>query len=49
MAMKRNRSVVVWFLLSLLATPLLMIVILLVIGKNENGLIDYSEGRKMHY
>ena len=36
MAQKRNRSVVVWVLLSLLATPLLMIVILLAIGKNEN-------------
>ena len=36
MAQKRNRSVVVWVLMSLLATPLLMIVILLAIGKNEN-------------
>ena len=36
MAQKRNRSVVVWVLLSLLATPLLMIIILLAIGKNEN-------------
>lgn len=36
MAQKRNRSVVVWILLSLLATPLLMIIILLVIGRNEN-------------
>lgn len=38
MAQKRNRSVVVWVLLSLLATPLLMIIILLAIGKNENYL-----------
>lgn len=36
MAQKRNRSVVVWILLSLLATPLLMIIILLAIGKDEN-------------
>lgn len=36
MAQKRNRSVVVWVLLSLLATPLLMIIILLAIGNNEN-------------
>ncbi|MDY5630917.1 MAG: hypothetical protein SPF56_00170 [Bacteroidaceae bacterium] len=42
MAQKRNRSVVVWVLLSLLATPLLMIIILLAIGKNE----DYVEN---HY
>lgn len=36
MAQKRNRNVVVWILLSLIATPLLMIIILLAIGKNEN-------------
>lgn len=42
MAQKRNRSVVVWVLLSLLATPLLMIIILLAIGNNE----DYIEN---HY
>ena len=35
MAKDRNRRVVVWILLSLLATPILMIIILLVIGKNE--------------
>lgn len=35
MAQKRNRSVVAWILLSLIATPLLMIIILLAIGKNE--------------
>lgn len=35
-AQKRNRSVVVWVFLSLLATPLLMIIILLAIGKNKN-------------
>lgn len=42
MAKRRNRSVVVWVLLSLLATPLLMVIILLAIGKNE----DYIEN---HY
>lgn len=36
MAKKRNRNVVLWVLLSLFATPLLMIIILLVIGKEEN-------------
>ena len=36
MAQKRNRSVVVWVLLSLLATPLLMIIILLAIGNEDN-------------
>lgn len=36
MAQKRNRSVVIWVFLSLIATPLLMILILLVIGKNED-------------
>ena len=36
MAQERNRSVVVWVLLSLLITPLLVIIILLAIGKNEN-------------
>lgn len=35
MAKNRNRSVVLWVLLSLLATPLLMIIILLCIGKNK--------------
>lgn len=42
MAQKRNRSVVVWILLSLLGTPLLMAIILWAIGKNE----DYYE---IHY
>ena len=36
MAQKRNRSVVVWILLSLITTPVMMIIILLAIGKNEN-------------
>lgn len=43
MAQKRNRSVVVWVLLSLLATPLLMIFILLVIGKNENYIENHYD------
>ena len=36
MAKKRNRNVVLWVLLSLFATPLLMIIILLAIGKEED-------------
>lgn len=38
MAQKRNRNVVVWVLLSLFATPLLMIITLLVIGNNKNNI-----------
>ena len=38
MAQKRNRNVVVWVLLSLFATPLLMIITLLVIGDNKNNI-----------
>ena len=38
MAQHRNRSVVVWILLSLLATPLLMAIILLVVGNNDRYL-----------
>lgn len=40
MAQKRNRNVVIWILLSLLATPLLMIIILLFIGKDENNTLE---------
>jgi hypothetical protein len=36
MAQKRNRNVAVWVLLSIIATPLLMIIILLIIGDNQN-------------
>jgi len=36
MAKDRNRSVVAWVLLSILASPLLMIIILLVIGNNDD-------------
>ena len=43
MAQKRNRSVVVWILLSLLATPLLMIIILLAIGKNEKYIENHYD------
>jgi hypothetical protein len=43
MAEKRNRSVVVWVLLSLLATPLLVIIILLAIGKNENHIESHYD------
>lgn len=37
MAQKRNRSVVAWVLLSIIATPLLMIIILLCIGNDDEG------------
>lgn len=43
MAQKRNRSVVVWVLLSLLGTPLLMIIFLLAIGKNENDIENHYD------
>lgn len=43
LAQKRNRSVVLWVLLSLLATPLLMIIILLAIGKNENYIENHYD------
>lgn len=36
MAKNRNRSVAIWILLSLLGTPLLMILILLVVGRNNS-------------
>ncbi len=39
MAKNRNRSVVLWVLLSILASPLLIIIILLVVG-NDNKYID---------
>ena len=36
MAQKRNRNVVVWILLSIVTTPILMAIILLVIGNEKN-------------
>lgn len=45
MAQKLNRSVVIWILLSLLATPLLIIIILLVIGKNEDYINNHYDRR----
>lgn len=36
MAQKRNRNVCAWVFMSIILTPLLMIIILMVIGKNEN-------------
>ncbi|MBQ3805632.1 MAG: hypothetical protein II844_07490 [Prevotella sp.] len=41
MAQKRNRNVVVWLFLSVLTTPLLVIIILFFIGGNP----DYMEQR----
>ena len=40
MAQKRNRSAAVWVLLSFFATPVLIIIILLVIGKSYNERIS---------
>lgn len=40
MAKKRNRSVVLWLLLSFIATPFLIIIILLCIGKDERNPIN---------
>lgn len=40
MAQNRNRNVAMWILLSLLATPLLMIIILLFIGKDNNNTLE---------
>ena len=43
MAKKRNRSVVVWILLSLITTPLLMIIIIAAIGNNENCIENHND------
>ena len=40
MAQKRNRNAVIWVLLSILATPLLMIIILLCIGNSDRHIED---------
>ncbi len=39
-ARKRNRSIALWILFSLLGTPWLMILILFCIGKDNTGLQD---------
>lgn len=44
MAKKRNRSVVLWILVSVIASPLLAIIILLVVGK-DNGQYDHHAYR----
>ena len=41
MAKKRNRNVVLWILLSLVGTPLLMIIILLCIGDADDSNTDF--------
>lgn len=41
MAKKRNRNVVLWVLLSLVGTPLLMIIILLCIGDADDRNMDF--------
>ena len=40
MARKRNRSIALWILFSMLGTPWLMILILFCIGKDNTGLQD---------
>lgn len=40
MAQKRHRSVAVWVLLSIIASPILIVIILLVIGNDENYIKD---------
>ena len=42
MAKKRNRNVVLWILLSLVGTPLLMIIILLCIGDADDDSDNFS-------
>ncbi len=42
MARKRNRSVVLWIFFSILGTPLLMMLILLCIGKDESAYDRYN-------
>lgn len=42
MAKSRNRSVVLWVLLSIIASPLLIIIILLVVGEDNKHIDDYD-------
>ena len=42
MAKSRNRSVVLWVLLSIIASPLLIIIILLVVGEDNKRIDDYD-------
>lgn len=42
MARKRNRSVALWIFFSILGTPLLMMLILLCIGKDESAYDRYN-------
>lgn len=42
MAQRRRRSAVLWLLLSFIATPILAIIILLIIGKNPNAEYPYG-------
>lgn len=42
MAKNRNRSVVLWVLLSIVASPLLIIIILLVVGDDNKHIDDYD-------
>ena len=40
MAKKRNRNVALWVLLSILASPLIIIIILLVVGEDNGDIND---------
>ena len=42
MAKSRNRSVVLWVLLSIIASPLLIIIILLVVGDDNKHIDNYD-------
>ena len=42
MAQSRNRSVVIWVLLSIIATPILMIIILLIVGDEDREVDQYD-------
>lgn len=42
MAKNRNRSIVLWVLLSIVASPLLIIIILLVVGDDNKHIDDYD-------
>ena len=45
MAKNRHRNIAIWILLSILATPLLMVIILLIIGEDES--YELNENRRI--
>ena len=42
MAQKRHRSVVLWVLLSIIASPLLIVIILLIVGDDRRSLDEFE-------